>query len=162
MRYWLVKQEPSVYSFGDLERDGETEWNGVHNPTALLHLRAMRVGDLAIFYHSGDERAAVGVLEIVRSAQPDRSDPRPSWTVRVRAVRRLRSPVELAAIRSDPAFAGFDLLRISRLSVLPVSEAHWKRLMSLAEGAKVESYRPATAGARGRARTSGSRQRGSA
>jgi len=139
--YWLVKQEPTAYSWTHLEEEGETEWNGVHNALALRHLRAMRVGDLAIFYHSGDERACVGVLRVVRGPIPDPDDTRGSWTVRVRPVRKLRRPVSLAEIRDDPTFAGFDLLRISRLSVMPVSQVHWRALLAL--------ERPAARGGRG-------------
>ncbi len=149
MARWLVKQEPSSYSYPDLERDGRTRWDGVHNATALQHLRRMHPGDEAFFYHSGDERACVGVLRVASLPQPDSDDPRRSWWVEVEPVRRLPRPVPLGEIRADPAFAGFDLLRISRLSVLPVPERMWKRIEVLAA-------RPAgpavTEGTKGRAR----------
>lgn len=128
--YWLVKQEPSSYAWRDLEKEKETEWNGVHNALALRHLRTMVVGDLAMVYHSGTERSAVGIARVVRDPRPDPDDARGSWTVRVRAVRPLRRPVTLAEIRADPGFAGFELLRFSRLSVLPVSGDHWARLIA--------------------------------
>lgn len=129
--HWLVKQEPSSYSWTDLEHDGETEWDGVHNALALRHLRAMSVGDLAVFYHSGSERACVGILRVSRGPRPDPKDARGSWTVTVRPVRALLRPVTLREIRNDPRFAGFDLLRFSRLSVLPVRPEHWSRLLAL-------------------------------
>jgi len=157
--HWLVKQEPTAYSFADLERDRETEWDGVHNALALRHLREMRPGDLALFYHSGDERAGVGILKVVRGPQPDPNDHRGSWTVRVRPQRRLRRPVSLAEIREDPAFAGFDLLRNSRLSVMLVSEAHWARLLAH-EAADSVPRTGATGGRRGPAKASGSPPRG--
>jgi predicted RNA-binding protein with PUA-like domain len=159
--HWLVKQEPSSYSWKDLVAEGETEWNGVHNATALLHIRRMRVGDLAIFYHSGEERACVGILRVSRGPRPDPHDERGSWTVRVRLVRALRRPVTLSEIRGDPAFAGFDLLRISRLSVLPVSDAHWAALMAL-EGGDVEAPHSATEARSGRGRATGSPPRANA
>jgi predicted RNA-binding protein with PUA-like domain len=156
--YWLVKQEPTAYSWSDLEKERETEWNGVHNALALRHLRAMGVGDLALFYHSGSERACVGILRVVRGPEPDPRDARGSWTVRVRPVRRFRRAIPLAEIRNDRAFDGFDLVRISRLSVMPVSEDRWAKLMAL-EGEAAPAARRSTAGPRGRGRTSGSRRR---
>jgi predicted RNA-binding protein with PUA-like domain len=129
MAHWLVKQEPSSYSYPRLEKDRRTRWDGVHNPAALLHLRAMRPGDEAFFYHSGDERACVGILRVVTEPRPDPDDDRRSWFVDVVPVRALDRPVSLAAIRADPAFAGFELLRQSRLSVLPVPDAMWDRIL---------------------------------
>jgi predicted RNA-binding protein with PUA-like domain len=155
---WLAKQEPSAYSFGDLERDRETEWEGVHNALALRHLRSMTVGDLVVFYHSGSERACVGIMRVVRGPLPDPSDARGSWTVRVAPVRRLPRPVPLEEIRRDPLFDDFDLVRISRLSVMPVSERQWHRLLTLAEGGPPPTARPTGAGS-GRARASASRSR---
>jgi predicted RNA-binding protein with PUA-like domain len=157
--YWLVKQEPTAYSWNHLEEEGETEWNGVHNALALRHLRGMRVGDLALFYHSGDERACVGILRVVRGPTPDPDDTRGSWTVRVRPVRKLRRPVPLAEIRDDPRFAGFDLLRISRLSVMPVSKVHWRALLAHESAAALRGRAPTEAPS-GRRRASGSPPRG--
>lgn len=125
MARWLVKQEPTSYSYDRLEKDRSTEWDGVHNALALRHLRAMRPGDEALFYHSGEERAAVGILRIIGEPHPDISDPRGSWSVRVAPVRRLARPVTLAELRTTPGLDGLALLRISRLSVMPVSDAHW-------------------------------------
>lgn len=149
--HWLVKQEPSAYSWTDLETEGETEWNGVHNALALRHLRSMAVGDLALFYHSGSERACVGLLTVVRGPVPDPDDARGSFMVRVRALRRLRRPIPLSEIREDPTFDGFDLVRISRLSVMPVTPRQWDRLMSL-ESSETPSARISTARSSGRVR----------
>lgn len=132
MARWLVKEEPTHYSYGDLERDGGTDWTGVHNALALRHLRAMAVGDEIVYYHTGGERAAVGVAVVTEGPQPDREDPRGSWRVRLGPVRRLARPVSLAEMRGDPAFEGFDLLRIGRLSILPVQDEHWAALLARA------------------------------
>jgi predicted RNA-binding protein with PUA-like domain len=147
--HWLVKQEPSSYSYARLVADGRTRWDGVHNAQALIHLRAMAVGDEAIFYHSGEERSCVGILRIVTAAVRDVADPRPSWFVEVEPVQPLARPIPLAEIRADPAFRGIDLLRNSRLSVLPLPEAAWSRLIALSDRAGPAS---ATAGRKGPAR----------
>jgi predicted RNA-binding protein with PUA-like domain len=131
MAHWLVKEEPTHYSFDDLVRDGKTEWSGVHNATALIHIRSMKPRDQGIFYHSGEVRAAIGIFRVLGAPYRDTTDPRTSWAVRVGPVRALRRPIPLSEIRPDPSFVGFDLLRISRLSVLPVSDAHWARLLEL-------------------------------
>jgi len=156
--HWLVKQEPTSYSWKDLERDRETEWDGVHNALALRHLRSMVVGDLGLFYHSGGERACFGILKVVRGPRPDPSDERGSWTVRVRAVRRLARPVSLAEIRLDRAFGDFDLLRNSRLSVMPVTPDRWARLLAL-ESAAPRTSGPVRAGRTGRATANASQPR---
>lgn len=150
MAHWLVKQEPTAYSFGRLVREGRTRWDGVHNPLALRHLRAMRPGDEALFYHSGDERACVGILRVTSKPHPDPEDPRGSWYVDVTAVRPLARPVPLSEIRGDPAFEGFALLRISRLSVMPVPDPLWTRLLARSEVSAAP--RPAREGTKGRAR----------
>jgi predicted RNA-binding protein with PUA-like domain len=152
---WLLKEEPSHYSYADLERDGRTEWSGVHNALALRHLKSMKVGDEGIYYHSGDERACVGLLRIATAPRPDLKDDRGSYLVEVRPWRPLARPVALAEIRADPTFAGFDLLRISRLSVLPVPGPMWTRLLRLA------ATPLSTAGSEGRARATARRRRGS-
>jgi predicted RNA-binding protein with PUA-like domain len=147
--HWLVKQEPSTYSFSRLVRDGRTRWDGVHNALALRHLRRMSVGDEAFFYHSGAEKACVGILRVVSAPRPDPTDTRGSWYVDVSPVRALGRSVPIREIRSDPAFAGFDLLRNSRLSVLPVPDSMWDRVLALAASGPAPA---ATAGTRGRAR----------
>lgn len=157
-RYWLVKQEPTSYNWTKFEREGETEWDGVHNALALRYVREMAVGDLAIFYHSGDERSCVGVLRVVRGPRADPNDPRGSWSVKVRPVRPLRRPVSIAEIRSDPGFSGFELLRFSRLSVMPVSSEHWKRILRLSDEDPGSDNRVVTAGRRGPARTTAPRR----
>lgn len=133
MAYWLLKSEPHVYAYSDLERDGKTIWDGVNNNLALKHIRTMQPGDLALIYHTGDERRATGIAEVVSEAYPDPalSDPKRA-VVDVKAVRSLPQPVSLAQIKQDEAFEGFDLLRISRLSVVPVSDEHWQRILQLA------------------------------
>jgi predicted RNA-binding protein with PUA-like domain len=131
MAHWLMKSEPSSYSWDDLMRDGATEWDGVRNPTARINLRAMKVGDEAFFYHSMDERQIVGIMRVVREAQPDAKDP--SWvSVRVEPVRPL-APVTLKSIKAEPKLAQMELLRQSRLSVAPVRDEEWKLVLSMAE-----------------------------
>lgn len=132
MAYWLMKSEPESYSWDDLVRDGATEWDGVRNPAAALHLRAMQPGDRAFFYHSGKEKAAVGVMEVSRAARPDGSEGR--WvSVAVRPVAPLAKPVTLAAMKAEPRLKALETLRQSRLSVSPVSAAEWAAIMEMAE-----------------------------
>ena len=129
---WLLKTEPSDYSFDDLERDRRTVWDGVANPTALRHLRAMRKGDRALIYHTGGERAAVGTASAVSDPYPDpRGDDPRLVVVDLEAGERLPRPVTLAAIKADPAFAGWDLVRLPRLSVMPVPPALWRRILAM-------------------------------
>lgn len=130
MAYWLMKSEPESYAWADLVAEGTTEWTGVRNPAAALHLKAMAVGDRAVFYHSGKEKAVVGVMEIVRGAQQDGDVPR--WvSVAVALVAAMPRPVTLAAIRAEPKLAGLEMLRQSRLSVSPVGAAEWAVVMAL-------------------------------
>ncbi len=134
MSYWLLKSEPNVYSYSDLERDGQTIWDGVNNNLALKHIRTMAVGDLALIYHTGDERRAMGIAEIVSPPYIDpQLDDSKRAVVDIRVVRSLCQPVTLSQIKQDPNFAGFDLLRISRLSVVPVSLEHWQRILNLSD-----------------------------
>jgi predicted RNA-binding protein with PUA-like domain len=127
--HWLLKEEPEHYSYADLERDGRTVWDGVTNNLALKNLRSMRPGDTAFFYHTGAEKAVVGVVEVVSApyADPAETDPR-LVVVDVRPLRRLKRPVTLAEIKEDPALADWDLVRNSRLSVVPVSQDQWRRV----------------------------------
>jgi predicted RNA-binding protein with PUA-like domain len=131
--FWLLKTEPNHYSYADLERDGATIWDGVSNNAALKHLRAMQAGDLALIYHTGDERQAVGLAAVTSAAYPDPNagDAR-LVVVDVRPLRRLAQPVALAAVKREPAFADFALVREGRLSVVPVTQAQWERLMQMA------------------------------
>ena len=131
MAYWLMKSEPGSYGWPDLVRDEGTEWDGVRNPTARIHLRAMKSGDEAFFYHSMDERQIVGIMRITREAQPDAKDP--NWvSVRVEPVRPL-APVTLKAIKAEPALASMELLRQSRLSVAPVRDEEWRRILAMSQ-----------------------------
>jgi len=131
MAHWLMKSEPESYGWGDLVREGETEWTGVRNAAAAKHLREMAVGDEALFYHSGKDKAAVGVMEVARTAQKDGNDGH--WvSVAVRPVAALTLPVTLAAMKAEPKLTGMVVLRQSRLSVSPVSEAEWISLMAMA------------------------------
>jgi predicted RNA-binding protein with PUA-like domain len=130
---WLLKTEPEEYAFADLQREGQAPWDGVRNPQAQRYLRAMAVGDRCVIYHTGAERAAVGLAEVVRAAYPDPADPMGRWQlVEVRAVAPLPRPVPLARLRAVPAFAGSALVRQPRLSVVPLDAAQWAALLALA------------------------------
>jgi len=129
--YWLMKSEPESYSWSDLVRDGGTEWDGVRNNAARLHLKAMQAGDEAFFYHSMSDKAVVGIMRITRGAQPDPKAP--DWvTVRVEPVRPLERPVTLAEIKAEPRLAKMELIRQSRLSVAPVRPEEWEAVLSMA------------------------------
>jgi predicted RNA-binding protein with PUA-like domain len=131
MAYWLLRSEPDAYSWDDLVRDGATEWNGVRNYTARNFLKEMQPGDQAIFYHSNTEKAAVGIMEITRSWQPDGDDGK--WaSVAVKPVEKLAKPVTLADIKAEPRLAQIEVLRQSRLSVTPVRDAEWAVLLEMA------------------------------
>ncbi len=131
--YWLLKTEPGEYSYADLERDRRAEWDGVTNPTAQKNMRAMKVDDLCVVYHTGDEKAVVGVAEVTAGPTPDPSDPAGKLVVvTVKPVRALKRPVTLAEIKKRPELAKMALLRIGRLSVTPVTEAEWKVILSMA------------------------------
>lgn len=134
MAFWLMKSEPGSYGWDDLVRDGGTEWDGVRNPAARLHLKAMKAGDEAFFYHSGGERAVVGVMRISREAKPDPKDA--GWvSVAVEPARPL-APVTLKAIKADPRLAKMELIRQSRLSVAPVRDEEWSAILDLAGDAE--------------------------
>ena len=131
MAHWLMKSEPGSYSWGDLVRDGRTEWDGVRNNAARLHLKAMKRGDEAFFYHSMDERAVVGIMRITREAGPDPKNP--DWvSVAVEPVRELPRPVTLKEIKAEPTLAKMELIRQSRLSVAPVRDEEWETVLRLA------------------------------
>ncbi|GAB6875311.1 EVE domain-containing protein [Thermaerobacter litoralis] len=133
MGYWLVKTEPSVYSYADLEREGTDYWDGVRNNLAQKHMKAMQPGDLVLVYHTGSEKQAVGVAEVVRGAYPDPTDPTGRWVaVDLKARLRLPRPVTLVEIKADPAFQDWELVRNARLSVMPVPEPLWERIMRMA------------------------------
>lgn len=134
MAYWLLKTEPGVFSYDDLVRLGRDKWDGVRNWAALRHMGAMRPGDLALFYHTGDERRAVAVCRVVSEPyqEPGQDNPK-IRLVDVEPAYRLKEPVTLAEIKADPAFAGWELVRQSRLSVMPVPPELWRRIHGMAK-----------------------------
>ena len=134
MAYWLLKTEPDCYNWDRLTSDGKTVWDGITNALALKNLRTAAKGDLAYIYHTGDERSAVGIAKITSAPYPDPTlgDERLT-VVDLKPVRALRHPVSLDQIKADPAFAGWVLLRISRLSVVPVPPEMWARIEELSK-----------------------------
>ena len=132
MARWLMKSEPESYSWSDLVRDGATEWDGVRNNAARLHLKAMQPGDEAFFYHSMFDKAVVGIMRVTRAAEPDPKAP--DWVrVRVEPVTPLAKPVTLAEIKAEPALAKMELIRQSRLSVAPVRDEEWAKVLEMAK-----------------------------
>ena len=132
-RYWLMKSEPDKYGWDKLVADGETVWDGVRNHLAAINLRAMQVGDQAFLYHSVSEKAVVGVMEITRAGLLDPTDPDGKWpTVYVKPVQAMPRPVTLAEVKADPALAGIQLVRLSRLSVAEITPAEWQHILTLA------------------------------
>jgi predicted RNA-binding protein with PUA-like domain len=132
-RHWVLKTEPSEYGFADLVRERRTRWEGVSNPVALKHLRSMLEGDGALIYHTGNEKALVGRARIASAPYPDPSDPK-LVVVDVEAGQPLPRAVPLAAIKADPSFAELGLVRVPRLSVVPLEPDQWKRLLAMAGG----------------------------
>jgi predicted RNA-binding protein with PUA-like domain len=134
MAHWLLKTEPGSYAWEDLVRDKKTSWDGVSNALALKHIRTMKKGDSALVYHTGGERAAVGIAQIVSNpyTDPKAGDDR-LVAVDLKPRQKLPRPVTLDEIKADKAFAGWDLLRIGRLSVVPVPDAMWDHLLELAK-----------------------------
>ena len=131
--HWLMKSEPESYGWDDLVRDGGTEWDGMRNNAARLHLKAMKAGDEAFFYHSMSDKAVVGIMRVTRGAELDPKAP--EWVrVRVEPVRPLARPVTLAEIKAEPRLAKMELIRQSRLSVAPVREEEWQVVLGLARG----------------------------
>ncbi len=132
MAYWLLKSEPGSYGWDDLVRDGGTEWDGIRNAAARLHLRAMRDGDEAFIYHSGADKAVVGTARIARGPASDPADEK--WvSVRVEPMRALPAPVTLMAIKADSRLTALEMLRQSRLSVSPVRKDEWAAILDLAQ-----------------------------
>ena len=132
MAQWLVKEEPENYGFDQLERDRKTVWSGVRNPLAQKHLRGIRKGDRIFYYHTGKEKAVVGIAQALSDAYPDPSDTSARLhALDVGPVRKLPKPVTLAAIKADAAFSSFPLVRMSRLSVMPVTDEEWKRICDM-------------------------------
>jgi predicted RNA-binding protein with PUA-like domain len=134
MAYWLFKEEPEHYSIDQLFKDKRATWSGVSNNLALKHMRAVSKGDQVLYYHTGKEKAVVGVMEVVKGpyADPEADDPK-LVVVDVKPVRKFDRPVTLAEIKANPKFADFALVRISRLSVMPVTSEQWKAIEKLGE-----------------------------
>ena len=132
MAHWILKTEPSTYSFHDLVKAKRAVWDGVSNPVALRNMREMAVGDEVIIYHTGDEKACVGFARVVKAAYPDPKQKDPKLVVvDLEAGKPLARPVTLAEIKADPVFADLALVRQGRLSVVPVPFAQWERLLDL-------------------------------
>jgi len=133
MAHWLFKTEPSEYSYADLARDKRVVWEGVANPTALGHLRAVKKGDVVAIYHTGNEKSVVGLAEVTRGPYPDPKlgDPK-RVVVDLKPVRALSNPVPLADFRIDPVLKTTELVRVSRLSVMPLTPAHFARVLERA------------------------------
>jgi|SRR5271170_160190 len=133
MAGWLVKTEPDEYSFSDLERDGKTVWEGVKNPLARKNLREMRPGDNVLVYHTGIQKAIVGVATVVSEPYPDPKQKDPQATmIDFESLKRLKNSVPLQTIKADKRFAQWELVRMARLSVMPVAQEHWNLLMKMA------------------------------
>ena len=132
MARWILKTEPSVYAFSQLVTDGKTIWDGVANNLALIHIRNMKKGDDAIVYHTDDERACVGIAKVVSApyADPKEDDPKLA-VVDLKPVRALKRAISLKELKENSKLVGFDLFRISRLSVVPVSDAHWEAILAM-------------------------------
>lgn len=132
--YWLMKTEPSEYSYSDLEREKKTRWTGVANPLALKHMRSMKKGDLAYIYHTGNEKAVVGIAKLASDpyADPGAKDPRMT-VVDLSPRERLGKPVTLAEVKANKLFAGFELVRMPRLSVMPVPTGLWETIQRMAK-----------------------------
>jgi len=156
---WLFKEEPTHYAYADLERDGTTRWSGVKNPLAQKHLRSIRRGDRVFYYHTGKEKAIVGVARAAGDAYADPADRSGRlFAVDIVPERRLGSPVPLAAIKARPVFASFPLVRISRLSVMPVDEPTWSAIEAMSGAESATSGRSNRS--KGASRSVGSRRAG--
>ena len=133
--HWLVKSEPAKYGYADLERDGRTVWDGVRNFTARGNLKTMKAGEEVLYYHSQEGLAVVGIAKVVKEAFPDPSDSSGRFVaVELAPVRPLKQPVTLQAMKANPALSGMVMLRQSRLSVSPVSDAEWAAILQMAGG----------------------------
>jgi predicted RNA-binding protein with PUA-like domain len=130
---WLFKEEPTHYSYDDLVRDGKTSWTGVKNSLAQKHLRAVKKGDQIFFYHTGDEKSVVGIVKAAGDAYPDPADKSGKlYAVDVTPLKKLKTPVTLASIKADKRFASLPLVRMPRLSVMPVSDDDWRAIVAMA------------------------------
>ncbi len=132
MKHWLVKSEPFKYSFGDLQRDGETFWDGVRNYAARIHLNSMKVGDKVMFYHSNEGLAVMGIAKVTKAAFPDPTSDDPQWVaVNIAPVKAFKRPVTLAEIKAHPALQNIALVRIGRLSVMPLMKEEYEIIEAL-------------------------------
>ena len=133
MAYWLVKSEPNKYAFADLQKDGKTVWDGVRNNAAALHLKAMKLGDEVLYYHSQEGLEVVGVAKVVKEHFPDPGDPAGRFVaVELAPVRALPKPVSLQAMKANPALSALEMIRQGRLSVSPVRPEEWKAITQMA------------------------------
>ncbi len=131
---WLFKEEPTHYGWDDFVKDGKTSWTGVKNPLAQKHLRQVKKGDRVFYYHTGDEKSVVGIARAVSDSYPDPKDKSGKLAaVDIAPAEKLARPVTLAEIKADPSFRDFPLVRISRLSVMPVTETEWKRIEKMSK-----------------------------
>ena len=129
---WLFKEEPTHYSYDDFVKDGTTAWSGVKNPVAQKHLHAVKNGDRIFYYHTGNEKSIVGIAKAIGNAYPDPKDKTGRLAVvDIAPVKKLKRPVTLKEIKAEPAFKDFPLVRISRLSVMPVTDGEWSRIEQL-------------------------------
>lgn len=132
--YWLCKQEPSTYNIDKLQKEKTTTWDGVHNNLALKYINQMKKGDLALFYHSGDEKQIVGIMQIISDAYPNPKEKNKRYVVvDVKYKKRLNRPVTLDEIKGNRMFANWELVRISRLSVMPVSSKIWSEIIRISQ-----------------------------
>jgi len=135
--HWMVKQEPETYSWDDFVRDGRTDWTGVRNYQARNNLREMKAGDRVLFYHSGKDKAVVGIAEVAKGAYPDPTAPDPQWVaVDLKAVKAFATPVPLPAIRYDSRLSGLPLIRQSQLLVMPLTKDEFDVLVGMGSGGK--------------------------
>lgn len=133
--YWLVKSEPAKYAFADLQRDGRTVWDGVRNNAAALHLKAMKLGDEVLYYHSQEGLAVVGIAKVAKEAFPDTTDPAGRFVaVELTPARELKRPVTLQEMKATPALSALEMIRQGRLSVSPVRPDEWNTILKMAEG----------------------------
>ncbi len=134
MAYWLVKSEPSVYSWEQFQKDGRTSWEGVRNYAARNHLKAMKKGDEVFYYHSNEGLSIVGIARVVKEAYQDPTTDEDAWvTIDLKPVKNLKHPVSMKAIKKEARLQNMALLRISRLSVQPVTEEEWKAILELSQ-----------------------------
>jgi predicted RNA-binding protein with PUA-like domain len=132
MAYWLLKTEPSVYSYADLEKEKRAVWDGVTNNLALKHIRSIRKGDLTFIYHTGEEKALVGIAEVTSDPYPDpKQKDAKVVVVDIKPLERLSRPVTLTEVKTEPSLKNFELVRMPRLSVMPVTQAVWNQLLGM-------------------------------